>query len=389
MLTILQASTLLALLAAGFTLATAIGGRVIGERRRIGLLRAIGVTPAGVTVPAGRPLRRARGHRRAARPRRRLSASPPGDPRGHGDGAGRAGSPARPALPRSWAGRCSPCSPGWQLATAVPAGRGRLAPPSRPRSRSGAATPPPAPRGWPAPRAARCACRRSPILGAKDAFARPTRAVLTVASLALAAVLVVCTMGFEATMDRVGTDSALRAQPWDLRVDTEGVAAQARPRPPELERNGDITAVARLYATRARRLQEPRAGSSAACSTPCAVAWPRSRSPSARCSRAPAPGETTLGRGALEALHARIGDPTVHLSAHGIPFSAAGRRPPRRARRRRPRRRAPRWRASPRAAIKDIDDPAWVVQLRPGADRGAVERAIVAAGDGRVHVAVA
>src|SRR4029079_12565659 len=32
-------------------------------------------------------------------------------------------------------------------------------------------------------------------------------------------------------------------------------------------------------------------------------------------------GETTLGRGALEALHARIGD-TVHLSAHGIPFSA-------------------------------------------------------------------
>ena len=49
MLTIVSMSTLLALLAAGFTLATALGGRVIGERRRIGLLRAVGFTPRGVT----------------------------------------------------------------------------------------------------------------------------------------------------------------------------------------------------------------------------------------------------------------------------------------------------------------------------------------------------
>ena len=46
-LAILGTSTLLALLATGFTLATAIGGRVLADRRRIGLLRAVGVTPAG------------------------------------------------------------------------------------------------------------------------------------------------------------------------------------------------------------------------------------------------------------------------------------------------------------------------------------------------------
>jgi putative ABC transport system permease protein len=97
------------------------------------------------------------------------------------------------------------------------------------------------------------------------------------------------------------------------------------------------------------------------------------------------PGETTLGRGALEALHARIGD-IVRLSANGQPFSArvVGRHvepdddgrvavlP---------------LTGVPRGAIRDIDDPAWVVRLRPGASVKAVKRAIVAAGDNRVSVA--
>ena len=157
------------------------------------------------------------------------------------------------------------------------------------------------------------------MLGAKDAFARPARAVLTVASLALAAVLVVCTMGFEATMDRVGTDSALRAQPWDLRVDTEGVAAaHARPGARAQRRHHRRRPAVRHRAGERRRAASR---SSAACSSPCAAAWPRSRSPCARGAPALRPGETTLGRGALEALHARIGD-TVRLSAHGMPFSA-------------------------------------------------------------------
>jgi len=54
--------------------------------------------------------------------------------------------------------------------------------------------------------------------GQQDVFAQRGRTVLTVASLALAAALVATAMGFEATMDRLGSDSALRAQPFDLRL---------------------------------------------------------------------------------------------------------------------------------------------------------------------------
>ena len=53
-------------------------------------------------------------------------------------------------------------------------------------------------------------------LGAKDAFVQRARAVLTMASLALAASVVVCALAFEATMDRLAAEPALRAQPWDL-----------------------------------------------------------------------------------------------------------------------------------------------------------------------------
>ena len=52
MLTIISATTVLGLIGAAFTLATAIGGRVIAQRRQIGLLRAIGITPLAVDRPA-------------------------------------------------------------------------------------------------------------------------------------------------------------------------------------------------------------------------------------------------------------------------------------------------------------------------------------------------
>ena len=45
MLTIISAPPCSRLIGAAFTLATAIGGRVIAQRRQIGLLRAIGITP--------------------------------------------------------------------------------------------------------------------------------------------------------------------------------------------------------------------------------------------------------------------------------------------------------------------------------------------------------
>ena len=45
---IIGVNTLLALIAVGFTVATVISGRVLAQRREIGLLKAIGLTPRGV-----------------------------------------------------------------------------------------------------------------------------------------------------------------------------------------------------------------------------------------------------------------------------------------------------------------------------------------------------
>ena len=64
-------------------------------------------------------------------------------------------------------------------------------------------------------------------VGAKDAFAQRGRTVLTVASLALAAALAATAMGFEATMDRLAGDPALRAQPFDLRLSAALPAARS------------------------------------------------------------------------------------------------------------------------------------------------------------------
>ena len=43
-------NTLLALFAVGFTVATVIGGRVLAQRREIGLLKAVGFTPRGIVA---------------------------------------------------------------------------------------------------------------------------------------------------------------------------------------------------------------------------------------------------------------------------------------------------------------------------------------------------
>ena len=47
---IIGVNTLLALIAVGFTVATVISGRVLAQRRQIGLLKAIGLTPRGVVA---------------------------------------------------------------------------------------------------------------------------------------------------------------------------------------------------------------------------------------------------------------------------------------------------------------------------------------------------
>jgi putative ABC transport system permease protein len=372
LLTILQAATLLALLAAGFTLATSIGGRVIGERRRVGLLRAVGITPRGVTAllvahyvalaAVAAPVGLAVGHALAPKLLRdtgqALGAPVPGPPG-----------------PAQTLGTLALVLGLVALATALPAWRaGRTAPvDALALGRSTAAA-----------RASRFAVvarrLRLPLvvaLGARDAFARPGRAVLTIASLVLAAVLIVCAMGFEATMNRLASDEALRAQPWDIAVDSTAVAPEQVDR--LLRRQPDVAAVARLYEP---RLVSPDGRVELAARV---LDGPVDQFPFAiRDGRAArAPGEVTLGRGALDALGVHVGD-RIRLSAEGAqPFSVrvVGRHVE-------PdddgRRAVLPVTSLPESVRRTLDVPSWVVRLRPGADAKAVDAALVRAGHGRI-----
>ena len=307
-LAILGASTLLALLATGFTLATAVGGRVLADRRRIGLLRSVGVTPAGVTaVLVGHYLTVA------------LLVAPIGllggwllAPPLLGDtltllGTPQPGPPGAPLVALVLALVLGAVA----LACALPAWRAGRLPPVvalQPARASGTER---------ASRAAHLArALRLPVtaaLGAKDAYVQRSRAVLTVASLALAGAMVVCALAFETTMDRLAAEPALRAQPWEVAVFTDSL-------PPErvdrlLAALPGVEAVGRRYgvlATASGLELETRVidGSPEAF----AFAVPDGRG----VRRA---GEVTLGRGALEQLGVEIGD-RVSLAVDGRPFSA-------------------------------------------------------------------
>jgi putative ABC transport system permease protein len=372
LLVILQSSTLLALLAAGFTLATSIGGRVIGERRRIGLLRAAGMTPGGVTgllvahyavvAAIAAPLGLAAG----------VLVAP-----GLLDDTTRAvGMPGAPAPGAALIAGTFVVVVGLvAVATALPAWRaGRLAPVEALALGRGTA----------ATRASRIALvarrLRLPVvvaLGARDAFSRPARALLTLSSLTLAAMLVVTAMAFEATMDRLEGDPALRAQPWDLQVET---AALAPARVDELIRDRpEVAAVARIY--------DPRliSADGRVELTGRIVDGPASEFPFATPEGRGAlrPGEATLGRGALDALGAEIGD-RIRLEASGQPFSVrvVGRHvepdddgevaviP---------------VTALPGDALRrDVDLPSWAIRLRDGAEPQAVAAALERAAGGRL-----
>jgi putative ABC transport system permease protein len=306
-LAILSAATLLALLATGFTLATAIGGRVLADRRRIGLLRSVGVTPAGVTaVLVGHYLTVA------------LLVAP------FGLIAGRLLAPPLLGDTLALLGTPQPGPPGPALAAvvlllvlaavalacAVPAWRAGRLPPVVALQPVRAGT-------QRASRAARAARGlRLPMtaaLGAKDAYVQRGRAVLTVASLALAGAMVVCALAFETTMDRLAGDPSLRAQPWEVAVFSDSMPAADVDR--LLASLPGVEAVGRRYAvlTMAGGLElEARVidGSPSAF----AFAVPDGRG----VERA---GEVTLGRGALEQLGVGIGD-RVRLTADGRPFTA-------------------------------------------------------------------
>ncbi len=306
-LAILGAATLLALLATGFTLATAIGGRVLADRRRIGLLRSVGVTPAGVTaVLVGHYLTLG------------LLAAPLGLL------GGRLLAPPLLGDTLVLLGTPQPGPPGpalalvvlllvlvaVALACALPAWRAGRLPPvvALQPVRSGARR---------ASRAASIArALRLPVtaaLGAKDAYVQRGRAALTVASLALAGAMVVCALAFETTMDRLAADPALRAQPWEVAVFTESM-------PPErvdrlLASLPGVEAVGRRYGVLAMA-DGLELDARVIDGSPSAFAF---AVPDGRGVRRA--GEVTLGREALERLGVEIGD-TVSLTADGLPFRA-------------------------------------------------------------------
>ena len=366
-LAILGTATLLALLATSFTLATAVGGRVLADRRRIGLLRSVGVTPGGVTaVLVGHYLTVA------------LLAVPLGLL------GGRLLAPSLLGDTLTLLGTPQPAPPGVPLAAvvlllvlvavalacAVPAWRaGRLPPVVALQPVRGGTQR--------ASRAAHVArALRLPVtaaLGAKDAYVQRARAALTVASLALAAAMLVCALAFEATMDRLAADPALRAQPWDVAVFSDSMPGE------EVERLlgslPGVEAVGRRYGvpvTAGGIELEARVidGSPAAF----AFAVPDGRG----VRRA---GEVTLGRGALEDLGVEIGD-RVSLTAGDRPFSArvVGRHV------------EPDADGRGMVALADtlpaasLRRPSWVLRLADGADPARAQAEIERLGAGRLIV---
>ena len=211
---IIGVNTLLALIAACFTVATVISGRVLAQRREIGLLKAIGLTPKGVVATlvgeyllvalAAGLLGLVAGAAIAPlllEPMASLLATP--------TPSAFAPAPLSASLPLVLIAVA--------ICTAIPAIRaGRLnTVEALAIGRANA-------RGK-ASRAARAAAAlRLPAtmrLGVKDAFAGRARAILSVAALAMMVITLVAALSMEATYGKVIGDPALRAKPWDIRVD--------------------------------------------------------------------------------------------------------------------------------------------------------------------------
>jgi len=295
---VLGSASLAALLAVGFIIANAIGGRILASRRDIGLLKAVGFTPGGVTalfVVENLILA--------------LTASTAGT------ALGIAISPLMLESTANLLGTATPS--GLRLVTvaigvlgvvtvvclftALPAWRaGRLgvleaialghtsvsARPSRVARAATALHMPPA-----------------VVLGVKDAFASRSRAAMTVASLALTMGTVIMALGTEATYRRVIHDSALRAKPYELLVSANG-ASDARTRALISARSDEIAGTATVV------------GTTASVPGHALDVWARAlggdyrRRPYAvRDGRMIArPGEAIVGRGVLNALRLHVGD---------------------------------------------------------------------------------
>ncbi len=306
-------NTIGALLAVAFTIATAVGGRVLAQRRQIGILKAVGLTPVGVTASLI-----------ASYVAIAAVAAPVGT---------LAGAALSSLVLESVADQLNTTSPSpfglarllvscvivvaaVAAAVALPAWRaGRLA--------TTAALAPSAPRG--AARPSRLAALTGrlglPIairFGLKDAFAVRARTALTAGSLVLMTTTMVVALSSEATFARVVGDSSLRAKPYEVRLDTQALPAE---RVRALAAEHRAVRAATTYESRRARVGRVELQAGILGDQPRAFDY---AVPEGRGLRGP--GEAVLGLGALEALGKQVGDRiTVHLGEHDVALRIVGR----------------------------------------------------------------
>ncbi len=301
-------NTLLALFAVGFTVATVIGGRVLAQRREIGLLKAVGFSPRGIVALlvgeylavglVAALLGLAAGALIAPlllEPMSNVLATP--------TPSALAPLPLLLALVLILAAVA--------LFTAVPALRaGRVnTVDALALGRSGGSAR--------ASRAARIAAAlHLPTvarLGVKDAFTSRSRATLTIAALTFMVVTLVAALSVEATYHRVIDDPALRAKPWDVRVEAPDALAAVQD-DPEIAAAATITG---LQVTGPRGELHARAVGDGFEAFPFAVPDGRMFARS---------GEAIAGRGLYEALDLDVGDRlTVQVSGRPVTLTLVGR----------------------------------------------------------------
>ena len=300
-------NTLLALFAVGFTVATVIGGRVLAQRREIGLLKAVGFTPRGIVAllvgeylaiglvaallglvagAAIAPL--------LLKPMSNVLATPTPSalaplPLFAALGLILAAVALFTAIPALRAGRV-------KTIDALALGRGV---------------------GKDASRAARLATAlHLPTvarLGVKDAFTSRSRATLTIAALTFMVVTLVAALSVEATFHRVIDDPALRAKPWDVRLEEPSALAAARQDPD----------VATAITIAGFQVAGPRGELHARAVGDGFEAFPYAVPDGRMYAR---PGEAIAGRGVYETLGVAIGDRvTVRVAGEPVTLTLVGR----------------------------------------------------------------
>jgi putative ABC transport system permease protein len=304
---IIGVNTLLALIAAGFTVATVISGRVLAQRREIGLLKAIGLTPSGVVVTlVGEYLLVA-----LAAGLLGLIAGAAIAPLLLEPMANLLATPTPSALaPAPLIGALALILLAVAICTAIPAIRaGRL------NTVEVLAIGRASSRGKASKAARAAAALRLPAtvrLGVKDAFAGHARAILSVAALGMMVITLVAGLSMEATYSKVIGDPALRAKPWDIRVDPGELSTAQALAAVRKEPTTDVTTIAGVRAT-APTGHELQVRTLGAGFQNFRYAVPDGR-------MIERPGEAIVGRGLLDTLHLHVGD-TLNLKVGGTPLA--------------------------------------------------------------------